>query len=106
KAAAFAAFLGHGETEQSRLARFDAVFTAVVGALPKTPAAVSTILAGLGHGSTSSFAASRLADVLVGLAADNAANATTDTVLPVSPLDTGDGQAAFTLDTAKTATLV
>jgi hypothetical protein len=47
-----------------------------------------------------------LATFLVGLAADSAAGTMTDQLLPVTALDTGSGQNAYTLDTAKTATLV
>jgi hypothetical protein len=49
---------------------------------------------------------SRLSDLLTGLAADDAANATFDTVLPVTNLDTGDNQNAYSIDAAATATLV
>jgi hypothetical protein len=105
-AVAFATFLDSGETEQLRLARFDAVFTAILAQLPKQSAAVAQLLTGLGTGATSSLATTRVADVLTGLAADNAANSTLDSVLPVTPLDTGDGENAFSLDAAKSAALV
>lgn len=105
-AVAYATFLDNGETEQLRLARFDAVFAAVLAQLPKQPAAVAQLLSGLGAGSASSLAVSRVADVLVGLAADTAANSTVDTVLPVTKLDVGDDSNAFSVDAAKTADLV
>jgi LytR_cpsA_psr family/LytR cell envelope-related transcriptional attenuator len=106
-AVAFATFLGTDETEQLRLARFDAVFAAVVGQLPKQPAAIAQLLTGLGStSSTTGIATSRVADVLAGLAADDAAGSTADTVLPVTKLDTGGGDDAFSIDAAGTATLV
>jgi hypothetical protein len=105
-AVAFATYLASGETEQLRLARFDAVFTALLQQLPKQPAAVASLITGLGSGSTSSMATTRVADLLTGLAADNAASSTLDTVLPVTRLDTGDDQNAFSLDTAKNSVLV
>jgi hypothetical protein len=105
-AVAYASFLASGETEQLRLARFDAVLSAVLAQLPKQPAEIGALITGLGTGSTSSVATTRLADVLAGLAADTAANSTYDTVLPVTRLDTGDDQNAFSLDTAKTQALV
>ncbi len=105
-AVAYASFLASGETEQLRLARFDAVLGAVLAQLPKQPAAISLLITGLGAGSTSTIATTRLADVLAGLAADSAASSTLDTVLPVTRLDTGDDQNAFSVDTAKTQTLV
>lgn len=104
-AVAYASFLASGETEQLRLARFDAVLGAVLAQLPKQPAAIASLITGLGAGSSSTIATSRLADVLAGLAADSAASSTLDTVLPVTRLDTGDDQNAFSIDTAKTQTL-
>lgn len=106
QAAAYASFLGEGETEQQRLARFDGVFNALLGALPKDPGRLARLLAALGAGSRATVSADRLAAVLVGLAADSAAHQTSDQVLPVKPLDTGGGDQAFTLDTAATAELV
>ncbi len=105
-AALFASFLATGETDQAQLTRFDAVLKQVLAGLPKTQAGLTAMLAGLGTGSTTSFAPARLATFLLGLAADNAAGSMTDQQLPVTPLSTGSGQDAFTLDTAKTATLV
>ncbi|MDQ1486148.1 MAG: hypothetical protein QOJ62_1841, partial [Actinomycetota bacterium] len=105
-AVAFATFLDSGETEQARLARFDAVLRQVVAGLPTTVVGVSQLVSNLGPGSVSSFAGVRLAEMLVGMASDIAANATLDQVLPVTPLDNGEDQRAFTLDTTKTADLV
>ncbi len=103
---AFATFLDDGESDDARLARFNEVFNAVLGKLPREPAQVASLLTGVGGGSTSSFSTSKLADLLAGLAADSAANSTFSTILPVKPLDTGDGPTAFSVDAAKTATLV
>jgi anionic cell wall polymer biosynthesis LytR-Cps2A-Psr (LCP) family protein len=105
-AALFASFQATGETDQAELTRFDAVLKQVLAGLPKTQADVSAVLATLGAGSTTSFAPARLATLLLGLAADNTAGSMTDQLLPVTPLSTGSGQDAYTLDTAKTATLV
>jgi anionic cell wall polymer biosynthesis LytR-Cps2A-Psr (LCP) family protein len=105
-AVAYATFLADSEPEQSRLARFDAVLGAVLAALPTSNDQVASMLGGLGTGSVSSFPAARLAGVLTGLAADNAAHNTTDQVLPVTVLDTGDSEQAFSVDAAKTKQLV
>jgi anionic cell wall polymer biosynthesis LytR-Cps2A-Psr (LCP) family protein len=105
-AAAYATFLGDSEPEQTRLARFDAVFRAVLDKLPTQPGAVAPLVSSLGSGSSSSLPATRLADVLVGLAADNAKNAMVDTVLPVTRIDAGSDLEAFSLDTAKTTAFV
>jgi anionic cell wall polymer biosynthesis LytR-Cps2A-Psr (LCP) family protein len=105
-AASFASFLATGETDQAELARFDAVLKQVLAGLPKNEADLTSMLASLGAGSSTTFAPARLATFLVGLAADSAAGTMTDQLLPVTALDTGSGQDAYTLDTAKTATLV
>ena len=105
-AALFASFQATGDTDQAELTRFDAVLKQVLAGLPKTQAALTPMLASLGAGSTTSFAPTTLATFLLGLAADNTAGTMTDQLLPVTPLSTGSGQDAYTLDTAKTATLV
>ena len=105
-AALFASFQAAGETDQAELTRFDAVLKQVLAGLPKTQAGLAAMLASLGAGSTSTFEPARLATFLLGLAADNTAGSMTDQELPVTPLSTGSGQDAYTLDTAKTATLV
>jgi hypothetical protein len=64
------------------------------------------MLASLGTDSTTSFAPARLATFLLGLAADNASGTMSDQLLPVTALDTGSGQDAYTLDTSDTAKLV
>jgi anionic cell wall polymer biosynthesis LytR-Cps2A-Psr (LCP) family protein len=105
-AVAFGTFLASGETEQARLARFDLVLRQVLAGLPKGDAAVTTLLSGLGAGSTSTVPVAKLSSVLTGLASDAAANSMDDEVLPVKSLDTGQDIHAFTLDGVKTATLV
>jgi anionic cell wall polymer biosynthesis LytR-Cps2A-Psr (LCP) family protein len=105
-AATFASFLASGETDQAELTRFDAVLKQVLAGLPKNQPDLTAMLASLGAGSSTSFAQARLATFLAGLAADSAAGTMTDQLLPVTALDTGSGQDAYTLDTAKTTTLV
>jgi anionic cell wall polymer biosynthesis LytR-Cps2A-Psr (LCP) family protein len=105
-AALFASFLASGEPDPAELTRFDAVLKQVLAGLPKNQAGLTAMLASLGAGSSTSFAPARLATFVLGLAADSAAGTMTDQLLPVTALDTGSGQDAFTLDTAKTATLV
>jgi anionic cell wall polymer biosynthesis LytR-Cps2A-Psr (LCP) family protein len=105
-AAEFASFLASGETDQAELTRFDSVLKKVLAGLPKTEAGLSTMLASLGTDSTTSFAPARLATFLLGLAADNASGTMSDQLLPVTALDTGSGQDAYTLDTSDTAKLV
>jgi anionic cell wall polymer biosynthesis LytR-Cps2A-Psr (LCP) family protein len=102
----FATFEAPGETEQARLARFDTVLKQILAGLPKNHGELAAMLQGLGSGSVASFTPARLATFLTGLAADNAANSTTDQLLPVTLLDTGSDLVAYTLDTAGTANLV
>ena len=106
RAALFASFLATGETDQAQLARFDAVLKQVLAGLPKTQTDLVAMLASLGAGSSSSFAPARLATLLTGLAADSAAGSMTDQLLPVTALDTGSSQDAYTLDTVNTTKLV
>ena len=105
-AVAFATFLESGAPEQARLTRFDAVLDQVIAGLPKTEAGLTPVLASLGAGSTSTFAPARLATFLVGLATDNTSGTVTDQQLPVTPLEDGTGQPAYTLDVANTTKLV
>ena len=105
-AVAYATFLGTAEAEQARLARFDEVFRALLAKLPQQPGAVVPLLSGLGAGASSSLPTTRLADLLVGLAGDNAKAAMVDTVLPVTRIDAGSDLEAFSLDAAKTAVFV
>jgi anionic cell wall polymer biosynthesis LytR-Cps2A-Psr (LCP) family protein len=105
-AAQFASFLATGETAQAELTRFDAVLKQVLAGLPKNQADLSASLTSLGAGSSTSFAPARLATFMLGLAADSAAGTMTDQLLPVTALDTGSGQDAYTVDTANTTKLV
>ncbi len=105
-AVAYATFLASGEAEQARLARFNAVLTAVLAGLPKSVDQLSLLVGGLGGGSVSSFTPARLAGVLAAVAADDAADVTDDQLLPVTVLDPGDGQQSFSVDAAETAQLV
>ena len=105
-AVAYASFLGASDAEQARLARFDDVFRALLAKLPQQPGAVVPLLSDLGAGASTSLPTTRLADLLVGLAADNAKAAMVDTVLPVTRIDAGSDLEAFSLDAAKTAAFV
>jgi hypothetical protein len=106
KAVEFASFLASGELEQARLLRFDAVIKAVLAKLPTAHAQLARQLAGLGAGSWSSLSADKLADVVGGLAADQAATSISDSLLPVTQYDFGEGQLAYSLDSKGAADLV
>ncbi len=105
-AAVYASYLGSGEPEQARLARFSEVWQQVVAQLPSQPSQVSALLSKLGKGSQSSFPAQRLATFLLGLKADQKAQQMTYQNLPVRTMDTGAAQPASVLDEAQAQQLV
>jgi LytR_cpsA_psr family len=67
-AAAYATHLGESETEEARLDRLDAVLTALVPILPRTPAMAATLPSALAGGVRSSLPDEELGAVLSGLA--------------------------------------
>ncbi len=102
-AAAYGTFLPEGDTEESRLARFDDVLSAVAAALPEDRAALVTVLASLGDGSRSTLDSTALADRLLVLRAAAADGALVSDILPVKALDTGGTVTDFALDTGQAA---
>jgi len=105
-AAAYATYLGDGEPEQARLARFDDVFTAVAGGLPQDSAAVAAVIEGLGDGSRSTLDAAGLADRLGMLRAATADESLVSDVLPVTEYDTGGGAATYGIDSGQVAAMM
>jgi hypothetical protein len=102
-AAAYATYLAGDEPEQSRLARFDEVFTGAAAALPTDPAAVVALLGKLGDGSRSTLAPAALADRLEVLRAAAANGSLVRDVLPVTEIDTGDTTTSYGLDAGQAA---
>ncbi len=104
-AAVYAAFLGKGEPEESRLARLDAVLSAALDGLSTDPGQVTLSLGSLGAGSVSN-----VPDALPGmLAALRSAEASTSVVhrtLPVSVIDAGDSQPSVGVDQSAAGELV
>ena len=106
RALEFATYRGGGETALDNLPRFQAVIDGIEAALPTSSAAVAQLIGGLGPTAASSLGTSRLADLLVGMAADAKANNVLASTMPVVAIDAGSGDAAYRVDTAQTSTFV
>jgi anionic cell wall polymer biosynthesis LytR-Cps2A-Psr (LCP) family protein len=105
-AAAYATYLADGEPEQSRLARFDDVLTALAAALPQDDATLVTKLAALGDGSRSTLDSSALAARLKVLRAAAADGSLVSDVLPVTEIDTGGAVTSYGLDSGQAAAMM
>jgi len=106
QAAAFATFLAAQEPEQSRLARFSTVLSAVLPKLPSDAHARAALLTGLGAHSTGTVAGSRLDTFLGGLRSDAAGNRMAFDTLPTRSLDLGTGVPSLLLDPVPAAAMV
>lgn len=105
-AAAYATYLADQEPEQSRLARFDEVFSALVAKLPKDATGIGAFLAQAGNGSSSTLEEQALARRLAVLRAAAVDGSLVSDVLPVTQIDTGGAVPSYGLDAAQaTATL-
>jgi hypothetical protein len=106
RALAYVTYVGAGEDALANLVRLQNVLDGIQAALPRSPAAVAKILQSLGTGASSSLGASRLADLLVGLAADARRSNVLPTALPVIKIDSGSAQASYRVDTQQTTSFV
>ena len=106
RALELARYLAEGEQEQARLARLQEVLDGVITALPPSAAETTAVLRQLGEGSISTAGLPELADLLVGLAADNEQNRLQYDVLPVVDLDPGGEVTAFRVDVPALTALV
>jgi anionic cell wall polymer biosynthesis LytR-Cps2A-Psr (LCP) family protein len=105
-AAAYAGYLGDGEPEQARLARFDEVLTGLAAKLPADQAGVTTALTAAGAGSTSTLDPVQLAARLAVLRSAATKDALVSDVLPVTELDTGGTDVSYGLDTGQAAAMM
>jgi hypothetical protein len=105
-AVVYASYLGSGEPEQGRLARFSEVWQQVVTQLPSQPDQLSALVAKLGPGSKASLSGQKLATFLLGLKSDERDQQMTYQNLPVRSLDTGAAEPASVLDQAQAEQLV
>lgn len=106
KAAAYATYLRSGEDAVANLVRLQNVLDGIEAALPRSTSATAKILQSLGTGATSSLGASRLAALLVGLAADQRNSNLLASALPVIKIDSGSAQASYRVDTQQTTAFV
>jgi anionic cell wall polymer biosynthesis LytR-Cps2A-Psr (LCP) family protein len=90
QAVGYATYRGAGENEQARLARFTAVLTGLVRALPADAAGDAAALRSLGPRLSATVPVARVAAVLAGLRADDAADDLPFETLPVQAAGTGD----------------
>ena len=105
-AAAYATYLGEGEPEQARLARFDDVLTGVLQALPEDRADVVAALGKTGDGSDTTLAAAALADRLLQLRAAAEEDELVSDVLPVTEIDTGSETASYGIEPGQVAAMM
>jgi hypothetical protein len=99
----FATYLGPQEQEQTRLTRLQAV---IAGLLAKLPATTETVVASLGGGSQLTTSPASAADLLQGLASDDAAGNLQNRSLPVTLRASGDEDIHFGLNAPETRSLV
>jgi anionic cell wall polymer biosynthesis LytR-Cps2A-Psr (LCP) family protein len=106
QAATYATYLRPGEDALAGLVRLQNVFDGIDAALPRTASAAAKKLRALGSGASSTLGPERLAEVLVGLAADSRRSNVLPTTLPVVKIDSGGTQPSYRVDTQQTATFV
>jgi hypothetical protein len=97
EATAFATYLGKGESEESRLARFSQVLDQVVQRLPSNRDALIKSLEGVDATSRATLDVNSLADFLLGYGDQARGGDATYQSLPVVPLETG-GPTALVVD--------
>ena len=105
QASQYATYLAAGEQEPARLVRLQAVLDALFLALP-APDRLPTVLNSLGAGSRPSLPLPALAALLHGLALDTRAQTLQYNLLPVLPIDPGNGATSYRVDAGPTAALV
>ena len=102
RAVEFATYVASGEDPVASLARFQAVFQAVVAAMPTKTSQAASVLSAAGiSGDVTS-----LANLLVGIAADDRAKRLLPIDLPTQVIDAGGSQPSYRVDQAKTDQLV
>jgi hypothetical protein len=106
QAVAYASLLQPGEDEIMRLVRFQAVFDAVVLAMPESASDATDRLSALGGGSVMGGAKGGLGNALVALRKASAANAVAEEPLPTRSIDSGGDDVIYGVDAAKLVALV
>lgn len=106
QAVEFLLYLAPEEQEQARLARLQEVLDGLINVLPRTGDELTAQLEVLGESSVSTLELPQLADLLIGLAADDEAGQLQYDTLPVVPIDPGGGVTAFRVDAPKLVAVV
>jgi LCP family protein required for cell wall assembly len=105
-AVAYATYRQKGQDDITFQPRLQAVFEALLAALPDNAADVASSLSSLGPGSRLSWTPPELAAYLEGIRTAHAEDRYDPQVLPVAPIDTGGGATAFSIKVEDVATLV
>ena len=104
--ATYATYLRSGEDALANLVRLQNVLDGIEAALPRSASAVAKDLQTLDSGASSTIGADRLADLLVGLAADSRQNNVLPTSLPVIKIDSGGPLPSYRVDPQQVTTFV
>jgi anionic cell wall polymer biosynthesis LytR-Cps2A-Psr (LCP) family protein len=104
RAVQYASYQAASEDATAVLSRFQAVFQAVVAALPAKTASASAVLSGSGARPTVS--PDSLATLLISLARDDKVDALLPVDLPTKTIDTGGGATSYRVDPGEVTKLV
>jgi len=105
-AAAYAAYRGARDQEQTRTARFSDVLMALFKALPTDQAQLDAVVNKPGRDANSTWSPAQVSAFLVGLSASARADDLLLTNLPVKVIDTGSATPSFRLDQEASRALV
>ena len=97
-AARYATYLGQGEQEQSRSARFGDVLTAWLATAPADASALEPVIASAGPSAKATLSTAEVADFFVPLAVAARGDGLALSSLPVKPIDTGADQVSYRVD--------
>ncbi|HVF04246.1 MAG TPA: LCP family protein [Frankiaceae bacterium] len=105
-ALAYATYVAQGQDQITFQARFQQVLEALFAVLPPDAPGIAASIIGLGAGSTTSWEPVALGTFVDGIRKAQAADRYEPQVLPVTPIDAGDGPSAFSIKVEEVATLV
>jgi len=104
RAVAFAGYLASGEDATAVLSRFQAVFQAVVDALPAKASDAASVLTSAGV--RAAVPTDQVASLLTALAHDDKSTSLLPVDLPTKPIDTGGGTTSYRVDPTELDKLV
>ena len=106
QAATYATYSRPGEDALANLVRLQNVLDGIESGLPRSASAVAKDVRALGASASSTLGADKLADLLVGLAADARRSNVLPNVLPVVKIDSGGTALSYRVDSQQTQTFV